>query len=98
MAGSGFERLEAELMQARAEALGRAGRRLEQCLARYRGFKSTLGAEPNAADREHIAELWNAVLRARDGLIIVREANGIHRHDAVDRVYGSLAQDPDGST
>lgn len=75
-------------MRARAESLGRAGRQLERCAAQYHALKAELGQVPSEEERRRLAAAWELVLRAREVLIVLREANGIHRHEAVDAEYG----------
>jgi hypothetical protein len=82
----GFDLLEQEILQAKAEALGRAGEKLERAVQAYLDAKATLGDDESA--RTKLAQSWDAVMRAREVLIVLREGIGLRRHDSVDSEYG----------
>jgi hypothetical protein len=101
VSAEGFLRLEAELCRARAEALGRAGERLEEALARLAELDRqihALRAGPRPESAAEAARRLAACLAARDRarqeaerlrqfLVIQREALGLVRHGMVDEVY-----------
>jgi hypothetical protein len=97
--GEGLRRLEEEVRRARAEALGRAGERLDDGLARLAALDRHVEAvrgEPEAAPgraarlaagvaaRERVRA---EVVRLRQHLLIQREALGLVRHAVVDELY-----------
>jgi hypothetical protein len=66
--------LQHELAEERAGALGRAGRRLEHALDRYRGYESAGGAYRADAKRERL--LWDLAERV-EAFVVQREACGL---------------------
>jgi hypothetical protein len=97
-AGEGLRRVEAEIRQAKAEALGRVGERLDAALARLAALDAALdrslaGAARPATEPELARDLTarNAVreeaCRLVQQLIIQREAIGFRRHAMVAERY-----------
>ena len=82
----GFDLLEQEILQAKAEALGRAGEKLARAVQAYLSLKATLGDDESA--RTKLAQSWDEVMRSREVLIVLREGIGLRRHDSVDSEYG----------
>jgi hypothetical protein len=76
--------LEHELAEERAGALGRAGRRLEHALDRYRGYESS-GAASRDAKREWL--LWDLAERV-EAFVVQREACGLRDSRHVLEHYG----------
>jgi hypothetical protein len=89
-----------EIRQAQAEALGRTGARLEAILGRLASLDRRLdallaGLVPGDGPAErHLAELLEGrdrlrdeAIRARDQLIVQREAIGLRRQAAVEQCY-----------
>lgn len=66
--------LEHELAEERAGALGRAGRRLEHALDRYRGYESSSAAARPDAKRDRL--LWDLAERV-EAFVVQREACGL---------------------
>ncbi|HET9934256.1 MAG TPA: hypothetical protein VFQ35_26320 [Polyangiaceae bacterium] len=81
----GFELLEQEILQAKAEALGRAGEKLRRAVGAYREAQATLDETPSA--RSELERRWQEVMRAREVLIVLREGIGLRQHDSVDAEY-----------
>jgi len=98
-AGEGLVVVERDIRRSQAEALGRAGERLEALRERLQAADRCLEAlaERAPGDPGAAATLaWEAaardrlraeVIRARHDLVIQREALGLLRHGAVDRCY-----------
>lgn len=82
----GFDLLEQEILQAKAEALGRAGEKLRRAVQTYREAQATLASDESA--QAQLAQRWAEVIRAREVLIVLREGIGLRQHDSVDREYG----------
>lgn len=98
-----YERLQAEIQREKAEALGRAGERLELVLRRLAELRNTIGdlrGKLNEASFEqgsilHSVRLFiqeHNALRIRamtfhKYLIIQREAVGLYDHRDVERLY-----------
>lgn len=98
-----YERIEAEIQRERAEALGRAGERLEQILCKLAELSNTIESirnklhEGNAERHAVFRSIRNltqehAVLRQKAKtyhryLIIQREAVGFRDHRDVYRIY-----------
>jgi hypothetical protein len=84
-------RINAEIAQERAAALGRAGERLEAALAQVGALGRQLDAGPDPADHERLlGEYESARLRAvhaRLALMIQREAIGLRHHRIVDQQF-----------
>jgi hypothetical protein len=78
--------LELEILKEMAEGLGRAGERLERAIAGYRELVEQ-GAGHRPELRAELAAQQEKVLRAREWLVIQREALGMRNHDAVDVHY-----------
>jgi hypothetical protein len=97
--GESVRRTEQEIRQAKAEALGRTGERLEAVLAELAGLDWQLDAwradaGPGTALGERLARQTEARNRLRDEaarlhqqLIIQREAIGLVRHGLVEEHY-----------
>jgi hypothetical protein len=94
----GLARVERELQQARAEALGRTGERLQSILDRLAaldGRIDALLAEPGAAaasgavgpELDARNGLRDEAMRVRQQLIIQREAVGLARQTSVEQCY-----------
>ncbi len=97
------ERLEAEILQERAEALGRSGERLEEAIRRLSELRNTIEAlggnlEDATLEREvliegirYLTHEYNALREKavvyHRYLIIQREAVGFYDHRDVDRLY-----------
>ena len=84
-------RINAELAQERAAALGRAGERLEAALAHATELGRRLAAATSVEDQARLlGEYERARLRAvhaRTALLIQREALGLRHHRIVDRQF-----------
>jgi hypothetical protein len=105
--GEGFRRLEEEVRRARAEALGRAGERLEDGLARLAALDRQVDVvwhEPEEAPGREArlaavaaarARVRAEVVRLRQHLLIQREALGLRRHVVVDELYPLPPSAPD---
>ncbi|MFO7181474.1 MAG: hypothetical protein DIU78_022410 [Pseudomonadota bacterium] len=79
--------LEQEILKEIAEALGRSGERLERAIASYCAIAAEAGADPDPVQRRRLDAERREIRRAREALIIQREALGARTHDAVDRHY-----------
>jgi hypothetical protein len=77
-ADSGLDLLGHEILAEKAAALGRAGRKVEACLAKLSGHHG----------EEERAVLLKAAAEAVHAYFIQRELCGLRRHDAVIREYG----------
>lgn len=84
---SAFSSLELELRKAMAESLGIAGERLQQAMARYSALQAELESTGDAATRQALDAARTEMLKAREWLIIQREAIGLRRHDVVDEQF-----------
>jgi hypothetical protein len=82
-----LDRLEQEILQAKAEALGRAGAKLRQAVRRYQQLKAEAPAEPDELERARLEDSWKGVIAAREVLIVLREGVGLRSHDVVDVEY-----------
>lgn len=89
--GEGLRRVESELAQEKASALGRAGERLEQALAALeaivRAFAATDDAIRQEALRAAYREAHARAHTARLHLLIQREAVGLRSHRVVDQQF-----------
>jgi hypothetical protein len=87
----GLERLEREIVQEKAAALGRAGERLESALASARALGEALDTEQEPGRRAALLREYETVRRqaatARLMLLIQREAIGLRHHRDVDRQF-----------
>jgi hypothetical protein len=87
----GLERLEREIVQEKAAALGRAGERLESALASVRALGEALDVEPEPVRRAALLREYETARRqaatARLMLLIQREAIGLRHHRDVDRQF-----------
>ncbi len=85
------EQLEKELIKEMAEALGRAGEKVDVALLRLDLAGKALAAANDPHERARLATEFNALrtaaLTARHELRIHREAVGIRRNDVLDREY-----------
>ena len=85
------EELEKEIIHEMAQALGRAGEKVDVALLRLDVAGKALAAATDAGERARLADVFNALrdaaLTARQELRIHREAVGIRRNDALDREY-----------
>jgi hypothetical protein len=87
-----LERVEQEIRQAKAEALGRLGERLDQVLARLGEIDRRLDAMPGAGLEDHqalaVRNRWrDEAARLAHYLVIQREAVGLRCHRAVAERY-----------
>lgn len=97
-----YEKLEAEIKREKAEALGRAGERLEEALLRLAELRKAIEALDRMLDVKHPAShiqqtlrlftqeynsLRERALRYYHYLIIQREAVGFYDHRDVERLY-----------
>jgi hypothetical protein len=84
-------RINAELSQEKAAALGRAGERLEAALSHAAELSRRLDATANLEEQERLlGEYESARLRAlhaRLALLIQREALGLQQHKIVDQKF-----------
>jgi hypothetical protein len=91
-------RVEREIRQSQAEALGRVGERLESLLTSVAALDRALDAGRRPGAPGEATDAWRAqietrnrlrdeALRVQQQLIIQREALGIVRHAAVERCY-----------
>jgi hypothetical protein len=91
MTREGYERVEREIVQEKAAALGRAGERLEAALAAARALGDALDAARDPARRETLRREYETARRqaaaARQMLLIQREAIGLRHHRDVDRQF-----------
>lgn len=85
-----LKRIDQEIAREKAEALGRAGERLERLLAELTALAAELSRLGGSAAPEALAEaerryerLRGKVLEARRWLMIQREAVGFRRHHLV---------------
>ena len=89
--GEALRRVESELAQERAAALGRAGERLEQALASLdaivRAYAAADDATRQAELRAAYRESRSRARTARLHLLIQREAVGLRSHRVVDQQY-----------
>ncbi len=96
--GEGLRKIEEEIRQAKAEALGRVGERLEAALARLAELDGQLdllaeGSPHPGRDPRFIREtearnrLRDEAVRLRQHLVIQREAIGLFRHGLVHERY-----------
>lgn len=85
------ERVERELVQEKASALGRAGERLEAALAVVAAIGRCLDATVDPEERGRVLDRYEAAraraLHARLALLIQREAVGLRSHRAVDQQF-----------
>lgn len=85
------EELEREIIHEMAQALGRAGEKVDVALLRLDLAGKALAAATDPGERARLAAAFNALrdaaLTARLELRIHREAVGIRRNDALDREY-----------
>jgi len=85
------EQLEKEIIREMAEALGRAGEKVDLALLRLELAGKELAAATDAAERARLAARFNALrtaaITARHELRIHREAVGMRRNDGLDREY-----------
>jgi hypothetical protein len=87
----GLERLEREIVQEKAAALGRAGERLESALASARALGEALDTEQEPVRRAALLREYETARRqaatARLMLLVQREAIGLRHHRDVDRQF-----------
>jgi hypothetical protein len=85
------EALEKEIIHEMAQALGRAGEKVDVALLRLDLAGKALAAATDPGERARLTVAFNALrdaaLTARHELRIHREAVGIRRNDALDREY-----------
>lgn len=85
------EALEKEIIHEMAQALGRAGEKVDVALLRLDLAGKALAAAGDADERARLTVAFNALrdaaLTARHELRIHREAVGIRRNDVLDREY-----------
>jgi hypothetical protein len=98
-AGEGVRRVERELAQEKAAALGRAGERLQAAADRLAAVARALGAATDPAARARLGAEYEAaragVLQARLTLVIQREAVGLRRHRVLDELFPEPPPLPD---
>ena len=84
-------RIEKEIRREKAEALGRAGERLEAALQDVAKVAAQLDAARNRAERERLGAEYEAARQrarlARFALLVQREAIGLRHHAAVDQLF-----------
>jgi hypothetical protein len=89
--GEAQRRIEAEIIAEKAQALGRAGERLEETLRAVAAIVERVHRAPTDGARERLAREYERArahaLRARTALLIQREAIGLRRHAAVDQQF-----------
>jgi hypothetical protein len=87
----GHRRINAEIAQEKAAALGRAGERLEQALGEVaacgRRLEAALGAEERAGLLDQYERARARASQARVALLIQREAVGLRHHRIVDQLF-----------
>ena len=85
------EQLEKEIIREMAEALGRAGEKVDVALLRLEVTGRALAAAVDPAERHRLTGEFNALrkaaFQARHELRIHREAVGIRRNDCLDAQY-----------
>jgi len=85
------EQLEREIIREMAEALGRAGDKVDLALLRLELAGKALARATDPAERARLGARFNALrveaITARHELRIHREAVGIRRNDALEREY-----------
>jgi len=85
------EALEKEIIHEMAQALGRAGEKVDVALLRLDLAGKALAAATEPGERARLTAAFNALrdaaLTARHELRIHREAVGIRRNDVLDREY-----------
>lgn len=85
------EQLEKEIIREMAQALGRAGEKVDVALLKLELAARDLAAARDDAERARLVGAFNArrdeALTARQELRIHREAVGIRRNDTLDREY-----------
>jgi len=84
-------RINAEITQEKAAALGRAGERLEAALAHVVELGERLDATVDVAEQERLLDEYESAraraLQARLALLIQREALGLRHHRIVDQQF-----------
>ncbi|HEU5322948.1 MAG TPA: hypothetical protein VFX28_19240 [Methylomirabilota bacterium] len=89
--GEGFRRLEQELAQEKAAALGRAGERLERALQEAAAAARALAAATEPTVRARLAAEYDRARaraqQARLALVIQREAVGLRQHRVLDQQF-----------
>jgi len=84
-------RINAEITQEKAAALGRAGERLEAALAHARELSRRLDAAANVEEQERLLGDYESArvraVHARLALLIQREALGLRQHRIVDQQF-----------
>lgn len=84
-------RINAEIAQEKAAALGRAGERLEAALAHVTSLGRRLDAGGDPAEQAHLLGEYETArvraLHARLALVIQREALGLRHHRIVDQQF-----------
>ena len=96
--GETFRRVEREIAQEKAAALGRAGERLEEALAALEAVARTFELTDDETRRADLRAAYRAararVRTARLHLVIQREAVGLRSHRVVDQQYPEPAPPP----
>jgi hypothetical protein len=84
-------RINAEIAQEKAAALGRAGERLEAALAHVAALGQRLDAAGDPAEQARLLGEYETArvraLHARTALVIQREAIGLRHHRIVDQQF-----------
>jgi hypothetical protein len=96
--GEGLRRVESEIAQEKAAALGRAGERLEEALATLAALVQAFGGTNDETRRAELRAAYRAaragVRTARLHLLIQREALGLRSHRVVDQQFPEPAPPP----
>ena len=96
--GEGLRRVESEIAQEKAAALGRAGERLEEALATLAALVQAFGSTNDETPRAELRAAYRAVRArvrtARLHLLIQREALGLRSHRVVDQQFPEPAPPP----
>jgi hypothetical protein len=85
-----FGRVEQELQQERAAALGRIGRRLQDLIVRLESLRAEMEhGPPLERHRLHVEyrSTWERARTYRWYLEVQREAVGLRRHEKLDETY-----------
>jgi 2-polyprenyl-6-methoxyphenol hydroxylase-like FAD-dependent oxidoreductase len=86
-----WARLERDVAQEKAAALGRAGERLESALAEAAALARALAEARGPGERERLAADYEAArqraLAARLALVVQREAIGLRQHRILDQHF-----------
>ena len=96
--GEGLRRVESEIAQEKAAALGRAGERLEEALATLTTLVQAFAGTNDETRRAELRAAYRTararVRTARLYLLIQREALGLRSHRVVDQQFPEPASPP----